>query len=89
MHLKWYFRNDPTSDFSEKLSFTPISSWKLPTGDPNLGVFLSELEKQMFKIIDSKLGYSSFSKEECLCELWLTIGVLLYKKADKDSAVVV
>ena len=26
MRLKWYFRNDPTPNFSEKLSFTPKSS---------------------------------------------------------------
>ena len=64
MRFKWYFRNDPTRDFSEKLSFTPKSSSKPPTGHPNLEVFLSELEKQIFKIVDSKLGYSNFSKEE-------------------------
>ena len=32
MRLKWYFRNDPTLDFSEKPSFTPKLSWKPPTG---------------------------------------------------------
>ena len=64
MHLKWYICNDPTPNFSEKPSFTPKSSWKPTTGHPNLGVFLSELEKQIFKIVDSKLGYSNFSKEE-------------------------
>ena len=71
MRLKWYFRNDPTPDFSEKPSFTPKSSWKPPTGHPNLEVFLSELEKQIFKIVDSKLGYSNFSKEE-----WQTMRAL-------------
>ena len=64
MRLKGYFRNDPTPDFSEKPSFTPKSSWKPPTGHPNLEVFLSELEKQIIKIVDLKLGYSNFSKEE-------------------------
>ena len=49
MRLKWYFRNDPTPDFSEKPSFTPKSSWKPPTGHPNLEVFLSELEKKISK----------------------------------------
>ena len=60
--LKWYFCNYPTPDFSEKPSF--MSSWKPPTGHPNLEVFLSELEKQIFKIVDLKLGYSNFSKEK-------------------------
>ena len=64
MRLKWYFRNDPTPNFSEKLSFTPKSSWKPPTGHPNLEVFLSELEKGILKIVYSKLGYSNFPKEE-------------------------
>ena len=49
MRLKWYFGNDPTPDFSGKPSFTPISPWKPPTGHPNLEIFLSELEKQIFK----------------------------------------
>ena len=40
MRLKWCFRNDPTHDFSEKTSFTTKSSWKPPTGHPNLEVFL-------------------------------------------------
>ena len=90
MRFKWYFRNDPTPDFSEKPSFTPKSSWKPPTGHPNLDVFLSELEKQIFKIVDSKLDYSNFSKEE-----WQVMGALaddrglVIKKADKGSTVAV
>ena len=90
MRLKWYFRSDPTPDFSEKPSFTSKSSWKPPTGHPNLEVFLSELEKQIFKIVESELGYSNFSKEE-----WETMPALaddrsiVIKKADKGSTVVV
>ena len=64
MRLKLYFRNESTPDFSEKPSFKPESSWIAPTGHRNLEVSLSELEKQAFKIVDSKLGYSNFSKEE-------------------------
>ena len=88
MRFKWYFRNDPTPDFSEKSSFTPKSSWKPPTGHPNLDVFLSELEKQIFKIVDSKLGYFNFSKEE-----WQAMRVLaddrglVIKKLTKAVAV--
>ena len=53
-------------------------------------VFLSELEKQIFKIVDSKLGYSNFSNEE-----WQAMQALAddrsisIKKADKGSIVVV
>ena len=64
MRLKWYFRNDLTPHFNENPSFSSKSSWKPPTGHPNLEVFLSELEKQIFKIVDSKLDYSNFSKGE-------------------------
>ena len=60
MRLKWYFRNKLTHDFSEKTLFTLKSSWKLPTGHPNLEVFLSKLEKQIFKIVNSMLGYFNF-----------------------------
>ena len=89
MRLKWYFRNDPTSNFSEKTSSTPKSSWKLPTGHPNLEVFLSECEF-FFKVVDSKLGYSNFSKRE-----WQTMRALaddrsmVIKKTDKGSTAVV
>ena len=79
------FRNDLTSNFSEKTSSTPKSSWKLPTGHPNLEVFLSECEF-FFKVVDSKLGYSNFSKRE-----WQTMRALaddrsmVIKKPDKGS----
>ena len=58
MRLKWYFRNEPTSEFSE----TP--SWKAPKGHPSLKLFLSEIEKEIFSIPDSRLGYSNLSREE-------------------------
>ena len=47
--LKWYFRNKPNSSFSERLSFTPKSSWKPPIGNPSLELFLSQIEKELFK----------------------------------------
>ena len=45
MRLKWYFRNEPTSSFSERPSFKPKSSWKLPKGNPSLELFLSQIAK--------------------------------------------
>ena len=62
----------------------------METSYPNLEVFLSELEKQIFKIVDSKLGYTNFSKEE-----WQAMRALaddrsiFLKKAEKGSTVVV
>ena len=84
------FRNAPTPNFSKKPSFTPKSSWKTPTGHPNLEVFLTELEKQTFKIVDSKLGYSNFTKEKWQAMRGMAddrcIAII---KADKGSIVVV
>ena len=90
MRLKWYFRNEVTPNFSEVPAFRPTSSWNPPKGHPNLEVFLSEVEKELFTVVDSKLGYSNLSKEE-----WKSMRTLaddrtiVIKKADKGSCVVV
>ena len=44
-------------------AISPKSSRKPTAEHPSLEVFLSKLEKQIFKILDSKLDYSNFSKE--------------------------
>ena len=62
MPLECCFCNDSTPNFSERPLFTPKSWWKPPTGHPNAEVFLSELEKEISTIVDSKLGYSNFSE---------------------------
>ena len=76
MRLKWYSRNEPTSSFSDHPSFKPKSS--------------SQIEKELFEVYKSNLGYSNFSKEE-----WQSMRLLasdrsiVIKKADKGSCVVV
>ena len=90
MRLKLYFCDEPTSEFREISSFTPKSSWKLPKGHFCLQVFLDEIEKEIFAIPDSRLGYSNLSREE-----WQAMRSLeddrsiVIKKADKGSHVVV
>ena len=64
MRLKWYFLNEFTPNFSEVPAFRPKSSWNPPKSHPNLDVFSSEVEKELFTGVDSKLGYSNLSKEE-------------------------
>ena len=54
MRFKCYFRVDTTPNFSEKPSLTTKLSLKPPTGHPNFKVILSESEKGIFKIVDSK-----------------------------------
>ena len=39
MRLKLYFRNESTSSFSERPSFTPKSSWKPPKDNPAWNYF--------------------------------------------------
>ena len=63
MRIKWHFWNEPTSDFSNIPAFVPISAWKPPKGHPNLEVFLSQVESDLFKAIERPLGYSNLSKE--------------------------
>ena len=90
MRLKWYFRNEPIPSFSERPSFTPKSSWKLPKGNLNLELFLSQGEKELFEVCKSNLGYSNFFKEEWQCmRLLANDRSIVIKKADKGSCVVV
>ena len=88
--LKWYFRNEPTSSFSERPSFTSKSSWKPPKGNPSLELILSQIEKELPEVCKSNLGYSNFSKEEwqCMCLLANDRSIVI-KIAGKGSCVVV
>ena len=89
MCMKWFFRNEPTPQFSEVPAFSPKSSWKPPKGHPNLEVFLSQLENEIFKMPFDNLKHSNTSKEE-----WQAIRALaddctiVIKRADKGSCVV-
>ena len=64
MRLKWHFRNDPTPEFTTAPAFNPKSTWKPPNGSPSLELFLSQVEKDLFEISKTTLGYFNFSKEE-------------------------
>ena len=90
MRLKWYFRNESSPFFSEQPSFSPKSSWSPPAGHPNLEVFLSQIEQELFWIPDKRCTYSNLTKE-----VWQDIRSLaddrciIIKKAGKGSCVVV
>ena len=68
MTLKWHFRNKATPYFKETPVFAPNSSWKPPKGHPNLEGFLSQIEKELFELAETSLGYSNFSKRVPSCE---------------------
>ena len=90
MRTKWHFRNEPNPEFSETPAFSPKSTWKPPMGHPNVEVFLSQIEHEIFKEVQSPLGYLNLSKEE-----WKAVRSLandrniVIKKADKGSCVVI
>ena len=90
MRTKWNFRNEPSQGFSVAPGFTHKSSWKPPLGHPNLEVFLSQVESELFKETQDSLGYSNLSQGE-----WRAVRSLaddrsiVIKKADKGSCVVV
>ena len=90
MRTKWNFRNEPSEGFSVAPAFTCKSSWKSPLGHPNLEVFLSQVESELFKETQDSLHYSNLSQEE-----WRAVRSLVddrsivIKKADKGSCVVV
>ena len=90
MRIKWHFRNEPSDNFSERPAFSPKSSWKPPLGHPNLEVFLSQVENELFEITKEPTRYSNLSQEQ-----WRAIRILaddrsiVIKKADKGSCIVV
>ena len=42
IRCKWYFRNEPTENFSEKPAFNVNSNWNPPNGYPALEIFLKQ-----------------------------------------------
>ena len=56
---KQHFRNEFILEFSETPAFSPKSTWKQPMGHPNIEVFLSQIEYDIFKEVQSPLGYSN------------------------------
>ena len=90
MHLKWHFHNEPTPEFSTTPAFNPKSMRKPPNGSPSFKLFLSQIEKDLFEISKTTLGYSNFSKEEwqSVCPLADDWNIVI-KKADNDLCVVV
>ena len=90
MRLKWHFRNEPTSEFSDRPVFSPKSLWNPPTGHPNLEVFLSQNEHEPFQIPDKCLPYSKLSKDEWQATRSLAEDrSIVIKKADKGSCLVI
>ena len=89
MRCKWYFRNEPKENFSEKPVFNVKSNWNPPNGHSALEIFLSKLENEVFSVLPGTPHNYYLSKEE-----WLAMRDLaedrniIIKLADKGSCVV-
>ena len=90
MRCKWYFRNEPSEEFSEIPTFRPKSTWKPPTGDPCVELFLSKMEHELFSFLPGKPQSYNLTME-----VWQALKNLkedrsmVIKPADKGSCVVV
>ena len=62
--IKWYFRTESSENFSEIPLFRPNSSRKPPRRYPNLEMFLSKVEQDLFKTIETPARYSNLSRDE-------------------------
>ena len=92
MRCRWYFRNEPSHNFSNVPAFRPKSQQKQPTGHPCVELFLSRLEKELFSFLPGKPQNYNLLKEKWkwkamhnLAEDWS----IIIKPANKGSCVVI
>ena len=64
MRCKWFFRNEPTEDFSEIPVFKIKSNWSPPKGHPALEMFLSQTEGDIFSLLPGNSTSYNLTKEE-------------------------
>ena len=90
MRCKWFFRNEPTENFSEAPAFRVKSNWNPPNGYPAVEIFLNKLETEIFSVLlGTPLDYN-LSTEELLAMTGLAQDRnIIIKPADKGSCVVV
>ena len=87
MRTKSFFRNEPTPQFIEVPAFSPKSSWKPPKGHPNLEVFLSQLENEIFEMLFDNLKHSNASKDLQAIRASLDDSTIVIKRTDKGPCV--
>ena len=90
MRCEWFFRKEPTENFSEAPAFRLNSNWNPPKGHPAIEIFLSKLGTEIFSVLPGTPLDHNLSQEE-----WLAIRGLaedrniIIKPAGKGSCVVV
>ena len=89
MRCRWYFRNEPSDDFSNVPAFRPKSHWKPPTAHPCVELFLSWLEKELFLFLPGKPQNYNLTKEERKAMRNLAEDrLIIIKPASKGSCVI-
>ena len=78
-----------TPQFREIPAFTPKPKWQPPKGQPNLEVFWSQIEKELFELTETPFGYLNFSYEWQAMRSLANDRSIVIKKAYKQSCVVV
>ena len=88
MRYKWYFRNEPTENFSEKPVFNVKSNWNPHNGHLSLEIFLSKLQNKVFSVLPGTPRDYNLLKEKWLAMRGLAEDHNIIKPADKGSCVV-
>ena len=88
MQIRWNFRHEPSDHFSEKPAFHPKSNGKPSPGHTGLGLFLKQLEKEIYNGLLSVPPNISKEEWEALRELVDDWSIVI-KQAGKGSCVVV
>ena len=60
MRIKWHFRNELSKNVTEKKHIQAEASWKSRKGNPNLEMFLRQVEQDLFKTIETPTRYSDY-----------------------------
>ena len=90
IRCKWFFRNEPTENFSEAPAFRVELNSNPPKGQPAIEIFLSKLETEIFSVLPGTPLDYNLSKEEWLAMRGLAEDQnIIIKLADKGSCVVV
>ena len=90
MRCKWYFRDEPSPNFSEVPAFRPKSNWKPPPGHPCVELFLSKFESALFSFMTGKPQTYNLTKEDWLAMRSLAKDqFIIIKPTNKGSCVVV
>ena len=90
IRCKWFFRNEPTEDFSEMPAFRIESNRSPPKGHPALEMFLSPMKREIFSLVPGNSTSYNLTKEQRKTMRGLAEDCsIVIKPGDQGSCVVV